>query len=111
MEIARWEAFRELGISYKYIEESDILMPVIDMELQFIKPIFYDDLVKIGLEFHIDRPTKLGVRYLMHNQSAELIHRAKTTLAFLHKSTKKPCAMPDFIKEKLSEAYDLKILN
>ena len=103
LENARWEAFRQMGIAYIDIEESGFLMPVIDMKLQFIKPVRYDDLVKIELAFSMNRPTKLEVDYHIYNQANELIHKANTTLAFLRKETSKPCAIPDFIHDKILE--------
>jgi acyl-CoA thioester hydrolase len=42
-ENARWDAFRCLGLPYSKIEEADVLMPVIEMDLKFLKPAFYDD--------------------------------------------------------------------
>jgi acyl-CoA thioester hydrolase len=103
LENARWEAFRQMGLAYKEIEERGFLMPVIDMNLQFIKPVRYDDLVKIELAFSMNRPTKLEIDYLIYNQADELIHKANTTLAFLRKETSKPCAIPDFIHDKILE--------
>jgi acyl-CoA thioester hydrolase len=101
LENARWEAFRLMGIAYKDVEDRGILMPVIEMKLQFIKPIYYDDLLKIELSFHMVRPTKLGVDYCIFNQADELIHKADTTLAFIKKESKRPCAIPDFINNKI----------
>lgn len=103
LEYARWEAFRQLGLAYKEVEDKGILMPVIDMNLRFLKPVRYDDLLKIELSFSLNRPTKLEVDYQIFNQSDELIHRANTTLAFLRKQSSKPCAIPDFIHNKIME--------
>ena len=103
LENARWEVFRQLGIAYRDIEDRGILMPVIDMSLRFLKPVHYDDLVKIELDFSLKRPTKLEVVYQIFNQADELIHRANTTLAFLRKQNSKPCAIPDFIHNKIMQ--------
>lgn len=102
LEYARWEVFRQLGMSYRSIEENGILMPVIGMNMQFIKPLRYDDLIKIELSFTLSRATKLEVEYHIFNESHELIHQASTTLAFLKKSSKKPCAIPEYIHNKLT---------
>jgi acyl-CoA thioester hydrolase len=107
LENARWEAFRQIGIAYKDVEDRGILMPVIEMNLQFIKPIFYDDLLKIELSFHTDRPTKLSVDYCIFNQADELIHKASTTLAFIRKESKRPCAIPDFINNKIMAEVEI----
>ncbi len=103
LEHARWEIFRQLGIPYREVEEEGILMPVIDMRMQFLKPVFYDDILKIEMFFELNRVTKLKISYQIFNESNELIHKAYTTLAFLKRDTKKPCAMPDYIYKKLIE--------
>ena len=59
-EVARVEMLRNLGISYKSLEDSGVILPVIDFTIKYIKPAFYDDFltVKITLkqmpnEFHL----------------------------------------------------------
>jgi acyl-CoA thioester hydrolase len=101
LEYARWEAFRQMGIPYKNVEEVGILMPVIEMQMKFIKPVFYDDQVRIEMDFTLRRSTKLEIAYQIFNLNGELIHDATTTLAFLTKSSGRPCAIPDFMRDKL----------
>ena len=45
-ETARWELFRTLGIPYKLVEGAGFLLPVIKMEMEFLKPAFYDELLE-----------------------------------------------------------------
>lgn len=99
LENARWEAFRILGLTYKQIEDEGILMPVIDVNLRFIKPIYYDDEILIKMKINLMSPTKLNIEYEIFNNSNLLIHSANTLLTFIKKATKKPCRIPEFIKE------------
>ena len=46
-EQARVETMRSLGIPYKRMEELGYLLPVRDLHIKFIKPAFYDDVVRI----------------------------------------------------------------
>jgi len=46
-EIGRVEALRQLGITYKEIEETGILMIVTEMSMRFLRPAKYDDLLTI----------------------------------------------------------------
>jgi acyl-CoA thioester hydrolase len=41
-EVGRVEAMRSLGISYKAMEESGTLMPVINLTINYKKPALYD---------------------------------------------------------------------
>jgi len=46
-EIARVELFRELGFSYKDLEDKGVGMPVIEMNSKFILPVRYDEEILI----------------------------------------------------------------
>ena len=42
-EVARVEAMKSLGISYKELEEAGVMMPVLHYATKFYKPALYDD--------------------------------------------------------------------
>jgi len=46
-EIGRTELLRELGTTYREVEESGFFLPVTEAYLKYIKPALYDDLLKI----------------------------------------------------------------
>lgn len=46
-EQARVETMRSLGISYKKMEELGFMLPVRDLNIHFVKPAHYDDVVRI----------------------------------------------------------------
>tara|TARA_Y100000780_G_C13361639_1_gene293119 strand:- start:13 stop:255 length:243 start_codon:yes stop_codon:yes gene_type:complete len=43
-EIGRVELLRSLGISYKKLEEEGYFLPVVNFEIHYKKPAFYDEL-------------------------------------------------------------------
>ena len=102
LENARWYAFRQMAIPYKEIEKNGILLPVIHLDIQFIRPLYYDDMVRIDVWIDLVRMTKLEVRYSIFNETNHLTTKASTTLAFLKSSTGKPMAIPEFLREKIS---------
>jgi len=46
-EIRRAEAIRQIGYTYKDIEEMGIIMPVVDIHSRFLRPAKYDDLITV----------------------------------------------------------------
>ena len=46
-EIGRAEAIRQIGYTYKDIEEMGIIMPVVDIHSRFLRPAKYDDLITV----------------------------------------------------------------
>jgi len=46
-EIGRTEAIRALGLTYKDMEAMGVIMPVVEMQLKFLRPAKYDDLITV----------------------------------------------------------------
>jgi acyl-CoA thioester hydrolase len=99
-EVARVEALRNLGISYKELEEKEgVMLPVLDYQIKFFKPGFYDELLTINTSIIKMPEARIAFEYVVYNEKNELINKASTTLVFVNKSTGKPMAAPDsFLK-------------
>ena len=94
-EVGRVEAIRQLGFSYKDVEEKGILLPVSEFSVNYKKPAFYDDELTIKT---IIKEKVTGVRipfeYEVYNQKNELLNTGKVTLICVDKKTNKPCKLP-----------------
>lgn len=101
-ENARWEMFRSMGIHYAQIEEDGILMPVVKMEAHFIQSLHYDEEYVVETQIKQLPRSVLELVYLISAGERGIVHRAKVTLAFISKITKKACRPPDIIIHKLS---------
>ncbi len=100
-ETARWELFRELGLSYRQVEESGYLLPVIRMNFRFIKTIHYDDLLTVKTTLRAIKGVRIWFTYKLYNTDNELINEAETELAFVDRKDWKPCVVPDFVKKAI----------
>lgn len=100
-EQARVDTMRSLGIPYKRMEELGYLLPVRDLHIQFIKPAYYDDVVKIKTMIRKMPSVRHVFHYEMYNAAGELINTAETTLVYLDKNSRKPVDCPVFVKELL----------
>ena len=101
-EVGRVELLRSLGISYKAIEENGFELPVLNFNINYKKPAYYDD--KLTLKTSIkEMPTsKIIFFYECFNDNNQLINNGEISLVFVNKETKKPCRAPEFITRKLS---------
>ena len=103
-EIARVELFRNLGFSYKKLEEEGIGMPVIDMETKYLLPIKYDEEITISTRIEKLPSSRIIFHYEILNQNNDLANTAKTTLTFINLLNKRPIRTPkellDLIKNK-----------
>jgi acyl-CoA thioester hydrolase len=89
-ECARTEAIRELGYTYRDIEEDGTIMPVLKIESKFIKSLFYDDEVTIHTQ--IQQMPRMGIisfHHQFYNQHQELVHEGSITLAMINTATNK----------------------
>jgi acyl-CoA thioester hydrolase len=93
-EVARVEAMRSSGFSYKGMEDEGVMMPVLESNIRYLKPGKYDELLTIKTRI----PTLPGVRirfeYDVFNEANELITEGWTTLTFLKKDSHKPTRPP-----------------
>tara|TARA_B100001769_G_C21672778_1_gene373083 strand:- start:33 stop:437 length:405 start_codon:yes stop_codon:yes gene_type:complete len=103
-EVARVELFRNLGFSYKKLEEEGVGMPVIDMETKYLLPIKYDEEITIRTRIEKLPSSRIIFHYEILNQNNDLANTAKTTLTFINLLNKKPVRTPkellDLIKNK-----------
>lgn len=98
-EVARVEMLRELGFSYKLLEEQGVMLPVVHYEIKYFKPAFYDDLLEIKTTIPTLPSARLEFSYQTFNAAGVLLNEASTTLVFINRETGRPCRAPsDMLK-------------
>lgn len=105
-EVGRVEAMRMLGFSYKDVEEKGIMMPVLEYNIRYKKPAYYDDEVLIVTMLK-EMPTgvKLNFEYECFNQKNELLNSGNVTLAIVDKTNNKLCKLPDWFSSALAKFF------
>ncbi len=97
-EVGRVELFRNLGFSYKALEDSGIMMPVLELHSKFLKPAKYDEEITVKTYLSEKPSVKIRFDYELFNQGGELLNKGYTTLVFVDMKRNKPCmAPPDFL--------------
>lgn len=93
-EVARVEAMRSAGFSYKEMEGEGVMMPVLESHFRYLMPGKYDELLTIKTTI----PTLPGARirfdYEVFNGQGELITEGWTILTFLKKDSHRPTRPP-----------------
>ncbi|HKJ05995.1 MAG TPA: thioesterase family protein [Flavobacteriaceae bacterium] len=103
LEMGRTEWLRNLGISYKKMENSGIMLPVINLNINYLKSAKYDDLLTIETKLLKPPTAKIEFGYEIYNEKRELITTAKTTLAFVKMETGTPTKAPKYILDLTSK--------
>ncbi len=104
LEMGRVEWLRNLGISYKNMENDGIILPVVSLELKFKKSAVYDDLITVVTTLKKIPTVKIEFDYKIYNESGDVLVEANTVLAFMDKITRKPIRCPQSLIEKLQNA-------
>lgn len=105
-EVARVEALRELGLSYKKMENEGIMLPVLSYNVKYIKPAYYDDLLTLETTIAELPSSRITFYYNVINEKGDLVCKAETTLVFINKLTGKPGRPPESLLEKLSPFFN-----
>jgi len=100
-ELGRTEWLRALGITYKDMEISGIILPVISVYCSFKKSALYDDVLTVKTILKKKPFVKIEFEYEITNQNNELTTTGRTILAFMNKETGKPIACPISLLQKL----------
>lgn len=104
-EVARVEAIRGLGFSYRQMEEEGIALPVLEYHIKYYKPAFYDDELTIETTITEIPQARIHFRYKTFNEKGVLLNEASTTLVFINKETMKPCSAPQDIVDAMQKYF------
>lgn len=104
-EVGRVEAIRQLGVSYKDMEEQGVIMPVIEWQAKFLRPAKYDDLLTVKTKLKT-LPVGHEITFFqeVYNEAGKLLTSGQVRLYFMTADTMLRTAMPDALRAKL-EAY------
>lgn len=100
-EVGRVEALRDLGMSYRAMEESGIMLPVSDFQVKYKQPALYDDELTIVTKIVALEGCRLFFEYEIRNEKEACISTASTTLVFVSKENMRPTPPPSNFIELL----------
>ncbi len=99
-EVARTEALRAFGYSYKKMEDRGINMPVVNLSVSYRKGARYDDLLDIRTVMTLS-PSQTRVRFDYHItrvQESEVLVSGEVTLCFFDVARGRPVRAPEEVQ-------------
>lgn len=100
-EMGRVEWLRNLGLSYKVMEENGIMLPVVSLTMNYKKPARYDDLIRVKTIFKSQTSVKIEFDYEIFNEKDELLTTGTSMLVFVDMKSGRPTLPPKYVCEKL----------
>jgi len=100
-EVGRVEWLRSLGTDYKSLEESGIMLPVTQLNVNYLKPAKYDDLLTIKTILSKKPLVKIDFDFEITNEKKELLTTGFTRLVFMDMNKNKPVKAPQHLLDQI----------
>lgn len=83
-ELARIDLMRKYGIFYASLEQEGYLLPVLEIQIEYLRPAKFDDIVQI--RSYMERPprAKIEIKYSVTNEQGELLSQGRTLHSFMN---------------------------
>ena len=105
-EVGRVEWLRALGASYKSLEESGIMLPVIQLNINYMKPAKYDDLLTVTTILTKKPLVKIEFDFEVHNENNDLLTTGFTSLVFMDMKKNKPIKAPAYLLDQIYAQFN-----
>ena len=104
-EIGRTEWLRDIGISYKELEDNGVMLPVINMNVTYHKPAKYDDLLTIVTSLNKKPLVRIEFDIKIYNEKNDLLTTGYTSLVFVDMKKNTPTKAPQYVLDKIDEVF------
>ena len=105
-EVARADSIRDLGYTYRDMEESGVIMPVVELHCKFLRPASYDDLLTVKSTVK-ELPTDHRIEFHQEvfNEKGKLLTTGKVVLYFVTAKDMQKTNMPETLRKKLEPFF------
>lgn len=100
-EVGRVEALRALDLSYKQMEDDGIMLPVLKLEIKYLKPALYDDELTIKTFIKQMPLSRIQFEHEIYNSTEELLTLGIVELVFVDQESRKPRRCPQTLKDRI----------
>jgi acyl-CoA thioester hydrolase len=102
-EMGRVEWLRNFGVSYKWMEDNGVMLPVVSLEMNYKKPARYDDILRVKTILKSQTSVKIEFDYEIYNEQNQLLTTGYSMLVFVDMKTGRPIVPPKYVSDKINE--------
>lgn len=95
-EVGRTDLLRQTGFTYRELEQQDLRLPVIEVQVRYLKPARYDDVIEIRTELKSLSGARVAFDYRVWRDADELA-RGTTAHAAVNASGR-PRRLPEALR-------------
>lgn len=104
-EMGRVEWLRNLGISYKEMEKQGIMLPVLNLNVNYLKPAKYDDLLTLKTTLLKKPSARIEFGFELFCEQQVLLTKGYVSLVFIDMKKNRPTRAPEYILEKVTNFF------
>jgi acyl-CoA thioester hydrolase len=104
-EQGRAAAIKQLGYSYKTMEDEGVIMPVVEMHSKYLKPAKYDDVLTVKTIIR-ELPTRKMTFYSEIYNGDKLLNTGHVTLMFVNKNHNRITTAPEKLLTLLKPYFE-----
>ena len=97
LEQSRIEWLQNQGVSYGDLEKKGILLPVVDITIQYKKPLHFEDIYLVHATLDVLEGYYVDFSYVIENQQKACVATATTRLVFVDEQTRRAMKCPDYL--------------
>ncbi len=108
-EVGRVECIRQLGYTYKDMEASGVMMPVIELNIKYLRPATYDELITVKTQIReLPKDHRIEFFQEVFNEKGKMLTSGKVLLYFLTMQTWQKTTMPEEFRSRLAPFFEEK---
>ena len=105
-EVARTEWLRQAGLTYAEMERRGVMMPIVDVQIKYRQPAYYDELIKVKAIVEEMPMARMTFKYEIRGEDGRDIASGLTTLGFIDKTTRRPHRAPAWLLEVVEREFN-----
>jgi acyl-CoA thioester hydrolase len=98
-EVGRTDLLRQIGWSYRDMEQAGFQLPVIEAQCRFLRPARYDDEIEIRTVGRLVSPVRVTFDYEAVRVPDQVVAATGKTLHAAVTAEGRPCRLPERVKE------------
>ncbi|WP_115462039.1 acyl-CoA thioesterase [Winogradskyella aurantiaca] len=102
-EVGRTEWLRQFGMTYRQMEETGIMLPVISLNINYKNSARYDDVLKVKTRLKAIPKASIEFEYELLNEDGNSLATGATVLAFIDMERNRPTRCPKFLLDQLQD--------
>jgi len=102
-EVGRTHLLRQHGVVYRQLETEGFFLPVLEVNVRYLRPARYDDTITIVTTLHKKPVLQIRLDYEVR-RGDELLATGQTTHAFIDRNGR-PVRPPTVFSEKMDELF------